>query len=224
MQAAERTGKTVVAVEWVGARGLDPALTAVVDFRSFLSDRGVLLNYAQLAGADEFGVSYQRVDLRPAEGSQSFSPPHEQQLLQTNTARPPDSNRDRAFDLYVYDSTDDGAMNYDRVLVVPAPARRRRAGGIPQRRSAGGNAGLRFTEGRRGGGCRPGGRRVGRREGHADRRARGADGRLLPEGDRDRTRPLPIPRLHLAGPRQRELQRLHLRARLCDSRSASPKR
>ncbi len=129
-QAAERAGKSVVAVEWAGARGLDPALDGpVVDFRSFLSDRGVVTNYdlpGQPAGAEQFGVSYQRVDARPAEGwtnvPESFSPAQELPLLQTGTALPPENNPDRAYDLYVYDATDDGAVNYDRVLVVPAMA------------------------------------------------------------------------------------------------------
>ena len=129
LQAAERAGKTVVAVEWVGARGLDPALQGpVVDFRTFFSDRGVLTNYdlpGQPAGAEQFGVTYQRVDLRPATGwtnvPESFSPAMEQRLEQTNTAFPEEANRDRSFDLYIYDSTDDGAVNYDRVLVAEAP-------------------------------------------------------------------------------------------------------
>ncbi|MEK7328119.1 MAG: alkaline phosphatase family protein, partial [Chloroflexota bacterium] len=81
-QAAERAGKTVVSVEWVGSRGLVPALQGpVVDFRSFFSNRGVLVNYdlaGQPAGADAFRVSYQRVDLDPATGwsnvPASFSP------------------------------------------------------------------------------------------------------------------------------------------------------
>jgi len=127
-QAAERAGKTVVAVEWVGARGYDPGLQGpVVDFRAFFSERGVLANYdlpGQPAGAERMGVSYQRVDLRPAEGwsnvPESFSPPREQRLEQPSTAFPAEDNPDRAYDLYVYDSTDDGAVNYDRVLVVPA--------------------------------------------------------------------------------------------------------
>ncbi|HWC32463.1 MAG TPA: alkaline phosphatase family protein, partial [Actinomycetota bacterium] len=43
-QAAERAGKTVVSVEWVGSRTLDPPMQGpVVDFRSFFSDRGVLV-------------------------------------------------------------------------------------------------------------------------------------------------------------------------------------
>lgn len=129
-QAAERAGKTVVAVEWVGARGYDPALQGpVIDFREFLSDRGVLANYdvpGQPAGADFFGVTYQRVDLAEASGwtnvPESFSPAMEQRLLLTNDAFQDGVNVDRSFDFYVYDSTDDQTVNYDRTLIVAAPS------------------------------------------------------------------------------------------------------
>ncbi len=128
-QAAERAGKTVVAVEWVGARGYDPGLQGpVIDFREFLSDRGVLANYdvpGQPAGADTFGVTYQRVDLAPADGwtnvPESFSPAMEQRLTVANDAFEEGVNVDRFFDLYIYDSTDDGTTNYDRTMVVAAP-------------------------------------------------------------------------------------------------------
>src|SRR5215207_4005112 len=90
-QAAEQAGKTVVSVEWVGTSGLDPALNGpVVDFRTSFSDTGVLTNFdlpGQPEGAERFGVSYQRQDLRPAEGwtnvPESFSPAMEQQLVVT---------------------------------------------------------------------------------------------------------------------------------------------
>jgi 2',3'-cyclic-nucleotide 2'-phosphodiesterase (5'-nucleotidase family)/predicted AlkP superfamily phosphohydrolase/phosphomutase len=129
-QAAERAGKTVVAVEWSGARNLVPALQGpVVDYRTFFSNRGILLNYdlpGQPAGADAFGVSYQRVDLAPASGwtnvPPSYSPAEQQQLTVTNTAFPSTDNVDRYYDLYVYDSTNDGATNYDHVLAVPSTA------------------------------------------------------------------------------------------------------
>ncbi|MBM4423940.1 MAG: alkaline phosphatase family protein [Chloroflexi bacterium] len=69
-QAAERAGKKVVSVEWVGARTHN-LQGPVIDFRNFFSNRGVLVNYdlaGQPAGANAFGVSYQRVDLDPAAG------------------------------------------------------------------------------------------------------------------------------------------------------------
>jgi len=129
-QAAQRAGKTVVSMEWVGSRNLVPALQGpVVDFRTFFSNRGVLLNYdlpGQPAGANAFGVSYQRVDLDPAVGwtnvPSSFSAAMQEQLKITNTAFPASDNVDRFYDLYVYDSTDDAVTNYDAVLAVPATA------------------------------------------------------------------------------------------------------
>ena len=129
-QSAERAGKTVVSVEWVGARNYVPALRGpVVDFRTFFSNRGVLLNYdipGQPADANRFGVSYQRVDLDAATGwtnvPASFSEAKQEQLLVTNTAFPVTDNIDRRYDLYIYDSTNDATANYDHVLVVPSTA------------------------------------------------------------------------------------------------------
>jgi 2',3'-cyclic-nucleotide 2'-phosphodiesterase (5'-nucleotidase family) len=129
-QAAERAGKTVVSVEWVGSRNISPALKGpVVDFRSFFSDRGVLVNYdmpGQPALSNQFGVTYQRVDLDPAAGwsnvPASHSPAREERLKVANTAFPAAANVDRFYDLYIYDSTNDGVANPDRVLMVPAEA------------------------------------------------------------------------------------------------------
>jgi 2',3'-cyclic-nucleotide 2'-phosphodiesterase (5'-nucleotidase family)/predicted AlkP superfamily phosphohydrolase/phosphomutase len=125
-QAAERAGKDVVSMEWVGSRNLVPALQGpVVDFRTFFSNRGILLNYdlpGQPAGANAFGVSYQRVDLDPASGwtdvPESFSPAMQEQLASTNTAFPDTLNHNRLYDLYIYDSTDDSTTNYDHVLIA----------------------------------------------------------------------------------------------------------
>jgi 2',3'-cyclic-nucleotide 2'-phosphodiesterase (5'-nucleotidase family)/predicted AlkP superfamily phosphohydrolase/phosphomutase len=125
-QAAERAGKSVVAVEWVAARSLTPALQGpVVDFRSFFSRRGIALNYdlpGQPAGANAFGVDYQRVDLQPASGwtnvPASFSEAQQQQFTLTTTFAA--ANPTRVYDLYIYDSTDDATTNYDHVLLVPS--------------------------------------------------------------------------------------------------------
>jgi hypothetical protein len=77
-QSAERSGKTVVSMEWVGSRGLVPALQGpVVDFRSFIGGRGIVLNYdlpGQPAGANAFGVQYQKVTLADAAGRMSRPP------------------------------------------------------------------------------------------------------------------------------------------------------
>ena len=129
-QAAERAGKEVVSMEWVGSRNVVPALQGpVVDFRTFFSNRGILLNYdmaGQPAGANAFGVSYQRVDLDPAAGwtnvPATYSPAMQEQLTLTNTAFPASLNVTRFYDLYIYDSTNDSTTNYDRVLAVASTA------------------------------------------------------------------------------------------------------
>jgi 2',3'-cyclic-nucleotide 2'-phosphodiesterase (5'-nucleotidase family) len=141
-QAAERAGKKVAAVEWAGARNFVPALQGpVVDFRSFFSNRGIVLNYDlpnQPATVQAFipdvppgattsgGTAYQRVDLDAASGwtnvPASFSPAKQEQFKLANTAFPGTDNVDRTYDLYIYDSTNDGTTNYDRVLVAPSTA------------------------------------------------------------------------------------------------------
>ncbi|MCS6964337.1 MAG: alkaline phosphatase family protein [Thermoflexus sp.] len=122
LQAAERAGKKVASVEWVGARTLVPPLQGpVVDYRSFFSMRGVLVNYdlpGQPAGALAFGLAYERVDLQPASGwanaPSSFSLPMETVLVLTSAATA--VNPHRSYNVLIYGSTDDGATNYDRVI------------------------------------------------------------------------------------------------------------
>jgi 2',3'-cyclic-nucleotide 2'-phosphodiesterase (5'-nucleotidase family)/predicted AlkP superfamily phosphohydrolase/phosphomutase len=128
-QAAERAGKTVVSMEWVGTRNLVPQLRGpVVDFRTFLSARGVLVNYdlpGQPAGANAFGVEYQRTGaggipaMTAAQGwtnaPTSYSPAQQAQFVLRSTAL----GNDRV-DVYVYDSTNDGTRNYDRARFVSA--------------------------------------------------------------------------------------------------------
>jgi 2',3'-cyclic-nucleotide 2'-phosphodiesterase (5'-nucleotidase family)/predicted AlkP superfamily phosphohydrolase/phosphomutase len=129
-QAAERAGQKVVSMEWVGARNYSPELQGpVVDFRSFFSNRGVLLNYdlpGQPALANTFGVSYQRVELDAASGwsnvPASYSPAKQELLTVTNTAFPATDNVTRTYDLYIYDSTDNHTTSYDRVLLAPSEA------------------------------------------------------------------------------------------------------
>ncbi len=127
-QAAERAGKTVVSVEWVGSRTLVPALQGpVVDFRTFFSMRGILLNYdipGQPQGANAFGVAYERVNLAAASGwinvPPSYSPAMETTLAITSTFT--SENPHRYYDLYIYDSTDNAVTDYDHTLVVPSTA------------------------------------------------------------------------------------------------------
>jgi 2',3'-cyclic-nucleotide 2'-phosphodiesterase (5'-nucleotidase family) len=118
-QAAERAGKSVVAMEWVAARGYVPPLQGpVVDFRSFFGRRGIVLNY-DIPGqsATNFGVEYQRRDLEDAAGwtnvPASYSPSKQTFFSHVNAAIA--NNR---WDVYVYDTTNNAAVDYDRALIV----------------------------------------------------------------------------------------------------------
>jgi len=127
-QAAERAGKTVVSVEWVGTRNLVPQLQGpVVDFRTFFSRRGVALNFdlpGQPGLANTFGVDYQRFDLDPAAGWTNVPASHSPAMQEIFTVTTTNAavNPTRVYDLYVYDSTNNGTTDYDSVLVVPTGA------------------------------------------------------------------------------------------------------
>ncbi len=125
-QAAERAGKSVVAIGWDGAAGLDPALAGPVVGEAMPFSQAGLLTSSELgeqaAMAAARGVAYEAIALEPAEGwsaaPESYSPAQEAELtvrsLDANGANP-----NRTFAIYIYDSTDDAATNYDRVLVAP---------------------------------------------------------------------------------------------------------
>jgi 2',3'-cyclic-nucleotide 2'-phosphodiesterase (5'-nucleotidase family) len=124
-QAAERAGKKVASVEWVGSRTHN-LQGPVIDFRNFFSTRGVLaspLNAAEQAGAAAFGISYQVATYAAATGWSStpagddgVSPPQQTVLTVATTFAA--QNPPRTYDVYVYDSVVDGASAYDRVVVA----------------------------------------------------------------------------------------------------------
>ncbi|HEY5846628.1 MAG TPA: alkaline phosphatase family protein, partial [Microlunatus sp.] len=117
-QSAERGGKKVLQMEWAGGRnGVINGPT--VDFRTFLSGRGVTTNYVsptdRPALITAFGLQYDQVTLAPAAGwtgaPASFSP-----ALETHM-RVLDLTVDKyGLDAYIYDSTNDQKTNYDHVL------------------------------------------------------------------------------------------------------------
>ena len=87
-----------------------------------------LLNYdlpGQPARANAFGVHYQRVDLDDAAGwtnvPASFSPAKQETLTVTNTAFPR-GNVDPLYDLYIYDSTNNGATTTTACSSSPSTA------------------------------------------------------------------------------------------------------
>ena len=128
-QAAERAGKKVASVEWVGSRTHN-LQGPVIDFRNFFSTRGVLtfpLVASEQAGAGAFGVSYQIASFAPASGwsntpagDDTVSPPQQAVLTVATTFAA--QNPTRTYDVYIYDSVVDGTSAYDRVLLVRSGA------------------------------------------------------------------------------------------------------
>ena len=124
-QAAERAGKKVAAVEWVGARTHN-LQGPVIDFRNFFSTRGVLASPAvpsEQAGAAAFGISYQVAGFSLASGwtntpagDNAVSPPQQTVLTVATTFGA--QNPMRTYDVYVYDSVVNGTSAYDRVLLT----------------------------------------------------------------------------------------------------------
>ena len=133
-QSAERAGLKVAQVEWAG--GIQ-ALTSgpTIDFRSFLSGRGVATNYISPADSAAFTRSfglqfdhpagfagnapYPQAAPLPATGwtnvPTSYSPPKEMRL------RVIDFGEDKyGLNAYLFDSRNDGRVNYNRVLFSPS--------------------------------------------------------------------------------------------------------
>jgi len=129
-QSAERGGLKVAQIEWAGGRSAS-IQGPTLDFRTFLSGRGVATNYvaptdiAKFVAA--FGLQYDhpagfaglapfpQAQPAPATGwtnvPASFSPAMEMRL------RVLDFGTDKyGLNAYIYDSTNDNRVNYDRVL------------------------------------------------------------------------------------------------------------
>lgn len=133
-QAAERGGRKVVQIEWAGGRvGVINGPT--IDFRSFLSGRGVATNY--IAPTDDanftaaFALQFDHPagfagqapfpDAAPSPAAgwtnvpSSYSPAMQMRL------RVIDFGTDKyGLNAYIFDTTNDGAVNYDRVLFAVA--------------------------------------------------------------------------------------------------------
>ncbi len=129
-QSAERGGKKVAQIEWAGGRNAS-INGPTVDFRDFFSGRGVATNYispADLANfVAAFGLQFDHpagfagqapfpaAAPTPASGwtnvPASYSPAQEMRL------RVIDFGTDKyGLNAYIYDSTKDNMVNYDRVL------------------------------------------------------------------------------------------------------------
>ncbi len=124
--AAERAGKKVAQVDWVG--GLNSGITGpTVDFASFYSNRGVLVgavNASEQAGAAAFNTNYQVGSWVPAVGwtnvpaGDPAAPPMEVLggwAIPTSFAS---LNPSRTYNVYAYDSNVDGTAAYDHLVVT----------------------------------------------------------------------------------------------------------
>jgi hypothetical protein len=137
-QSAERGGLKVAQVEWAGGRGATTQ-GPTIDYRSFLSGRGVATNFIGGAGdvlfddapfIGAFGLQFDHpagyAGQAPFPGADpvdavgwtnvpaSYSPAREMRL------RVLDFGTDKyGQNAYIYDSTNDGATNYDKVLFSP---------------------------------------------------------------------------------------------------------
>jgi 2',3'-cyclic-nucleotide 2'-phosphodiesterase (5'-nucleotidase family)/predicted AlkP superfamily phosphohydrolase/phosphomutase len=126
--SAERAGKKVAQIDWVG--GAQSAIAGpTVDFTNFFSGRGVLtypVIAAEQAGAATFGLSYQVAAFAPAAGwtnvpvGDPAAPPQQTVLSQPTTFAT--QNPSRTYDVYVYDSVIDGTAAYDHAILVRAGA------------------------------------------------------------------------------------------------------
>jgi 2',3'-cyclic-nucleotide 2'-phosphodiesterase (5'-nucleotidase family)/predicted AlkP superfamily phosphohydrolase/phosphomutase len=126
--AAERAGKKVAQIDWVG--GVQAGINGpTVDFANFFSTRGVLakpLNPTEQAGAAAFAISYQVAGFSPAAGwtnvpaSDPAAPAQQTQLTVATSFSA--QNPDRLYDIYVYDSVVNGAAAYDHALLVRTAA------------------------------------------------------------------------------------------------------
>ena len=126
--AAERAGKKVAQIDWVGGRAANIA-GPTVDFVNFFSTRGVLaapVNATEQSAAAAFFISYQVAAFAAASGwtnvpaGDPVAPPQQTTLtVATSFAA---QNPTRSYDIYVYDANVDGISVYDHAILVRSTA------------------------------------------------------------------------------------------------------
>ncbi|HKP51023.1 MAG TPA: 5'-nucleotidase C-terminal domain-containing protein [Chloroflexia bacterium] len=121
-EAAEKAGKKVAIMEWPGTLPGTKVKGPAVDFRNFYNNRGVVTNYPIPNVRSDPGVVYtntlQFADATGWTGApESFSPAKEAQLSY-NTNSISNTVATLNWPLYVYDSTNDNQVNYDRLLIT----------------------------------------------------------------------------------------------------------
>ena len=122
-QSAERGGKKVIQLEWAGGR--NGAINGpTVDFRSFFSGRGVTTNFVSPSDRPplitSFGLQYDQVTLRRRDrldrSARVLQPGQGNPHGRRDGASMESPNDKYGLDAYIYDSTNDHRLNYDRVL------------------------------------------------------------------------------------------------------------
>lgn len=124
--AAERAGKKVAQIDWVGgaAANIDGP---TVDFTNFFSNRGVLVGAAdpvEQAGSAFFGVTYQVASTPVFATAWSGVPTGDPAAIPKETTWAINTtfgaqNPNRTYNVYFYDSVVGGGVNYDHVIVSP---------------------------------------------------------------------------------------------------------
>ena len=123
--AAERAGKKVAQIDWVGVAAAN-IQGPTVDFTSFFTNRGVLVGAAdpvEQAGSAFFGVNYEAATLADASdwtdvpaGDPAATPKQTTWAVPSSFAA---QNPNRTYNVYLYDSVVDGAVAYDHAIVSP---------------------------------------------------------------------------------------------------------
>jgi 2',3'-cyclic-nucleotide 2'-phosphodiesterase (5'-nucleotidase family) len=132
-QAAERGGKKVAQIEWAGGRN-SAIQGPTVDYRSFLSGRGVVTNYISDADYAAFVTAFGLQFDHPAGFAGQAPYPAAMPVAASGwsnvpkTYSPAYETRMRVLDFgvdkyglnaYIFDSTNDKVVNYDTVLFSP---------------------------------------------------------------------------------------------------------
>src|SRR3954451_3623746 len=124
--AAERAGKKVAQIDWVGGAAAN-INGPTVDFTNFFSNRGVLVgadNKVEHDGSNFFGVTYQVAAIAPATGwaavptgDPAAAPKETTWTINSTFAA---QNPNRTYNVYFYDSVVGGGAKYDHAIVSPA--------------------------------------------------------------------------------------------------------
>src|SRR3954464_4996757 len=124
--AAERAGKKVAQIDWVGGAAAN-INGPTVDFTNFFSNRGVLVgaeNKVEHDGSNFFAPTYQVATVAPATGwtavptgDPAATPKETTWTINSTFAA---QNPNRTYNVYFYDSVTGGGVNYDHAIVSPA--------------------------------------------------------------------------------------------------------